>query len=595
MAVPGEPDRAVSVFTLDAKLEHLLGLALSFDPLPVEAPPPEAGAEVMRLVDDLFEAESARLHLEMLEAPSGEGRQIDQVRMMFRLELLLDRMEGYTPHLQLIHRAVFEPLRDRTLHALGFDPSDVVTVVSAYTQRMNAAFGAVPDLIDLMRSLMAKYPLEGPSRPTEEERQAVMAGMDMASSAWPMSYIWNTEQVAEASGVPAAQVEAMLSKMSAQWGCQPDYLLPDNPNQARLHPVVRLDEHSFFVPLSWNLVHGVFPWLVEELRTCGEEALLDAVFRQRDKATEDLTRWALRGIYRDLAIGPLHYDDEEGHGEIDALVASGDCPLIVECKAQSVTPAGRRGAPKRIKSLVDDVVARGTSQLEHARRYLLGGGDLFADRQGGPPRARLPCPVQETAYMLVTFERMDPVAATGGGVEVSPNTWVVCLADLLMVADLLDSPPEFFHYAKARGALRDRGVTVYMESDALGTYIDDRFRGLLARDDGGEALLGYSSGAINDYYTMTPFGIDVPRPRTEVPVEILSSLERVQLTAPDTWSALAIGVMAQHPRSWRKWKKRGRRKSGSVEFRFMDPLLLVRQQIPVNPGEASGLVLSLPK
>lgn len=68
-------------------------------------------------------------------------------------------------------------------------------------------------------------------------------------------------------------------------------------------------------------------------------------------------------------------------------------------------------------------------------------------------------------------------------------------------------------------------MTVYLESDALATYVRDRFRDLLAGayDD---VLLGYSSGFINEYYTLTPFGIDVPRPRSEVPGEILSCRDR---------------------------------------------------------------------
>src|SRR5712691_10711926 len=116
---PGERDRAPSVFSWDAKLEHLLGLALTLDPVPTEPPSPGSTQDVMRMVDALFETEWYRIFLEELELRNGSDR-LDPAILMLRFEYLMDRMEGYTPHLELIHRAVFEPLRDRFVHSLGF-------------------------------------------------------------------------------------------------------------------------------------------------------------------------------------------------------------------------------------------------------------------------------------------------------------------------------------------------------------------------------------------------------------------------------------------------------------------------------------------
>lgn len=146
-AHPDEPDRATTIFSWDAKLEHLLGLALGLDPVPTEVPPREAPAQIARLVDSLFEAEANRIFLEMLASAPGKSRGLETIRLMLRFEHLMDRMEGYTPHLEAIQRKVFEPLHDQLIEALGFCPADIVTVVSAYTARLNEEHAAVGEFV----------------------------------------------------------------------------------------------------------------------------------------------------------------------------------------------------------------------------------------------------------------------------------------------------------------------------------------------------------------------------------------------------------------------------------------------------------------
>lgn len=370
----------------------------------------------------------------------------------------------------------------------------------------------------------------------------------------------------------------MLAQLSVTWGCQPDYLMPDDPNLVRLRPAVQLDVGHYFVPLSWNFVHGLFPWIADLLHSSGQRSLLEAVRRHRDVATETLTREVLHRIFGSLSVGPLYYDHEGKHGEIDALVATGTSRLVFECKAHTLTPAGRRGAPARVHRVVDDVVGAGMDQLVRARRYLATGACHFADRQGGEPEKRLPVPAREVIEVLVTFERMDPIAVTSGGAETPARIWQVCLADLLMVGELLPAPAEFFDYAAVRASLGASGVMVYVEADALAVYLNDRFRELIAASAAGNALLGYAAGPINDYYTLTPFGVDVPRPQSQVPTEVLVALDRVMTSAPESWVRLAAAVMRQEPRVWRKWAKRARRKKRHdwMEFRCDDPPLVIR-------------------
>jgi len=86
-----------------------------------------------------------------------------------------------------------------------------------------------------------------------------------------------------------------------------------------------------------------------------------------------------------------------------------------------------------------------------------------------------------------------------------------------MVAELLPTPAEFFDYAALRASLPVHGVTVYVEADALANYLDGRLQRVLIAATEGEVLLGYAAGALNDFYTLKPFGVDILRPTTRVP------------------------------------------------------------------------------
>jgi hypothetical protein len=145
-----------------------------------------------------------------------------------------------------------------------------------------------------------------------------------------------------------------------------------------------------------------------------------------------------------------------------------------------------------------------------------------------------------------------------------------------MLAELLPTPAEFFDYATLRVGLPAAGITVYVETDALAQYLKDRFREVLGAVQG-EVLIGYSSGQINDFYTLTPFGIDVPRPTTGVPVAVLTALTRSLTDSPESWPALAKAVMRQSRTAWGRWAKRARRKKGTQMswFDFSDPRLRI--------------------
>lgn len=242
-----------------------------------------------------------------------------------------------------------------------------------------------------------------------------------------------------------------------------------------------------------------------------------------------------------------HYDGEAGHGEIDCLV-SGAVPVVVEVKSQSLTDAGRRGQRRRISRVADDVVAKSFDQTKRAAEYIESGGRAFSDREGGGEVERLPEVVESALRVVVTFERMDPLALAAAELIDADDepVWVTNLADLLMVADVLADPAGFLTYVEARGKAVAAGLQIYMESDALGGYLIDRLETIVAkavsvRDDNTRVTLSYCSTAINEYFTLSEMRGDAPNPGTGVPAPIRDALSGCADGFSAAWWALAGG------------------------------------------------------
>ena len=104
----------------------------------------------------------------------------------------------------------------------------------------------------------------------------------------------------------------------------------------------------------------------------------------------------------------------DGPGEIDSLV-TGFTPVIMEVKSRGLTEKGHRGDRRLIQSVARDVVGKSFEQTHRARNWIIEeDGRRFATRQGGPMVRRLDDEVTDPVEIVVTLERMDPLAAAAG-------------------------------------------------------------------------------------------------------------------------------------------------------------------------------------
>lgn len=555
--------------TWPAKIEYLVGVALSL-PAGAGSTPTTVTDRICALIDKIFTGTHAEQMLAAFEEESTGNRDLDEALFMLRLEMLTDRMPGYSVHLERIDAELFDIHRPYYVRELGFNPADVNRVVrrqlSAQRERTDEAMRRAQQHADIDMA-----------RTVDAMRDLFAAIDDMRK--------WTPNSVAAVTGLEAEELVAMFEFFSSDFGTQPDFRAPLDPNIARTYPIIRLSEGTYFVPDPYTLQEAIHSRLAE-LSTRGVAPKVTRYLKHRQDGHERLVTAALRSSFPpESVLENQHFSATERPGEVDVLVRA-STPLIVEAKAHRLTESGRRGAPTRVERVAGEMLEKALTQTGLAGTYIRDEqGRSFASRQGRAETTLLD-DVEGTVEVIVTFERMDPLAMLGPAILKSAHraVWIVGIADLLMATDILRDGVTLHSYARTRAELTARGVRVYMESDALSAYLRDRLvplRAHASNDPDQNIMLGYSSELINDYFTRLEMGDEASPPDTGLPEEIAAAMSTQAMMLARGWAKACEQVMTLDATQWRKWHRFSRRHKAG-EFRANAVLTLVL-------GEESGL------
>ncbi|WP_343577095.1 hypothetical protein [Mycobacterium sp.] len=550
-----------STSTWAAKVEYLVGVALSVDPAGDADTPHEVMQRVGQLISEIFEADQLRMITASIENADTDDGDRELLLQQLKLEYQADRMPGYAVHLEQVDAEVFGRHRDYYKAGLGFDPADVIRATRRHTRSLNQAFRAAHDAVAAALNSGAQNAAAG---------EAWLKALNGAT-------LWDPDDVAASTGIAVEQITATLDFFSTEYGCQPEFRAPGDQNRARTHPCIKLDDGTYLVPDPWSLSAVIHQRLAVEPKRNGFDP--QKYHKHRQDAHERLVAGALKKVFGTSNVySTQHYALASGdRGEVDSLVCA-EWPLVVEAKAIALTESGRRGAPGRVDTKVKEILGKALDQIDRALTYILDeGGRSFAPTENGRPVELLPGDVTGGTAVIVTFERIDPFASGGLAVAGGVNrpTWVVSLTDMLMVADILTDPAAFHHYARTRADMHSAGALAAAEADALGAYLLARLSILqiTAAEEDTRTLIGYSCEALNDFYTRQEAGLEAHKPTTGVLDEVISALANA-LTQRG-WVRCVDAVMTAHSSVWPKWNRFRRKHRRGGTFTLAGQVSLV--------------------
>lgn len=548
----------------EARIQYLTAVAISAAFPSAEAPSPADVQIVIDVTHSIFQLETALLLNRSRQQDS------DSTRLLLQQERLQDRFQGYERHLNRVIATMYEPVRKEFERSIGWCPSDLPELRRGVSRILNER---MTEFWEPARRSIREYPAGSD--------QAVRHYEALAAPFTAQLYRFTPQQIAERCNLGTAQVDTILGYLSMTLDESGSYRRPSQDNPFRASGVVHVRGDQYFIPIAASLIQELPLSFPAVLRRRGDESLIDLVHRRRDDATEALTVKVLAAVFDERRVTrSCRYTKDNVDYEVDAVVVIPDDVLIVECKAHSLTDAGRRGAPDRVRDQAKRLIRAPLEQAGRCAAVLRNGGQL-RDASGKPVETDV-SDDSLLARMAVSYERIDPlsidVAASAMKAGV-PIAWLVPVVDLMMVGEILDDPGSFWHYALLRMRLAsDERIRVISEADVLGLYIAGYSAQLeeLSRHNPGKGVsVGPWADTINDYFARPSGLAPMRKPRSPVPLDVAKALSRALEADRADWKHLVDGVCSQPPSTWRRWRKvtrKGRRavRNRSSQDRIFD-------------------------
>ncbi len=187
-----------------------------------------------------------------------------------------------------------------------------------------------------------------------------------------------------------------------------------------------------------------------------------------------------------------------------------------------------------------------------------------------------PIDIDRNATILpvtVTLDRMDPFSAYlsfAADDADGQRSWIVSLADLLLLAEVLPTPSDFVAYLMKRRAMLKEEVMVFVEADALGAWCEDRLSSIRNITDAQGTVLARmvsnTSDWMNDYFTAQAVAeLDgeeqihdhlphhpraTEKPNTGIPESVWLALDAMLERNDPNWLHASTAAVAVTPKSW---------------------------------------------
>jgi len=560
-ALPGHAS-----FGSDAMVELLAGVVASLEE-----------TEVLRRIDEPFDPSvvwetDARLRRIANMQSLADLRALDHVTSadrvgltgMLHMENRFDRMAGFDSQVRRVNLEIFGRVDEACWQKLGFRLTDSLRFAHLYNQVRLLQADSANEIMDSFPPLQ-----QGASEEDQMQWMARHMIMYAVHACAPVEGCSELEDhLAEQMGLSANELQRLIAAMGTRLGTvDPDQVTFDNP--LRHSPLLTLSTGEWVWARPVDFLHGSLEWAAHVCSA--DENLLRKFDKARQQVAEQLPATILASVFgEDRVHAGVTYPVEESDAEVDVLVSLPGATLIVECKGGRVSREGRRGAPRRVERHIQDIVERANTQNARTAQALKDGTEFrtSAKHSLGVERDATPFPI------TVTLERVDPFSAFLGASEEASGdeqSWILNLADLILLADVLESPSDFMAYVEVRRRMLNSRTRILVEADALGSWCEDRLTRLDRLPDPSTGawidVVSRTSEWMNDYYTVEALtGMEVDeeevasyasksrgsvKPHTQLPSACLAALDRALAAGAPDWVALCRATLAVQPRSWK--------------------------------------------
>jgi len=344
-----------------------------------------------------------------------------------------------------------------------------------------------------------------------------------------------------------------LAQLLRIWSYEFDELSNQNPmhflysNPVLQRPLIRVTDESFYWVLCGLYTHTL-PAMLEVLIP---QAHRDRYLKTRSRYLEDQVETLCRKAFPDGRVFRgskfrLPSDDEATY-ENDILVLIDSAAIIIECKAHLVDAPARRGGEFRLVDTLEDLVVAASQQAHRFSEFLKANPRLheFKTKSGHINRVNA-SQLLRFIPISVTYENLGFVSANlkqsveAGLIESGqPLVPSICLTDLEVAFETLDSQAERIHYLARRAELERTMGYHGDEMDLFALYIETGFCLGEWEGNGHFLQIGLMSKTLDPYFVGRANGVAVSKPTLRLTDWWRQVLARIEVVQNECWTEVA--------------------------------------------------------
>ena len=272
-------------------------------------------------------------------------------------------------------------------------------------------------------------------------------------------------------------INFLLSNFSFSFcpDCNDQFQRVGNYNIINSHPIIKLDEERYFIPIVFLLFEAVyeapFYWMWLE-----DKSYRDQLAENRGKAGEEIVyEFLIRTFGIQRTFKSVKIKRGKGHDvtDIDTLCVLGSKALCVQVKSKKLTELSRTGDDDQLHKDFQGAVQDAYKQGLVSRLEVLERNSEFFDENGN--KITLSEGINEVYIMVITTENYPSLTHQAHIMldkkEDDPFPIVLTVFDLELLIYYLNDPYDFLYYIKQRTLLMD-----YFRADEeivyLGYHLD---------------------------------------------------------------------------------------------------------------------------
>lgn len=534
---------------------------------------PQAVEDIFEALNDVSLSFSFKRMSDVDLKWTEEERAIRHVQEHVRQRTQIVRNWGYYNQVIRILREVFSPLDDRYQKSFGFTATNALDffafLVETTEQRLNKRNFELAKLIGIKKPSELIYlyheslglekekaeefitNLEVEKRDIKEVFSMVLSHSDFLLDE---NYTHNTQELSKNLKLDEKVILNIFEAFSYKFGDLKDesieHIFLANPIWKR--PLIRISEDKIFCPLPqvfFSFALTSLDALLCSTDTETSQSGSEALSNHRSKYLEEKIEQIVKTRFPEAqTLVGLKWKLDNVEYETDLLTFIDSQIVIIEAKSGKISDTALRGAPKRLKHDLDELLLQPNIQSQRLKTLLL---ELIANASlDHPIRKKLPvdlAKIHKIHRISVSLEdfasiqsNLKHIADTGWLPKEFEPCPTMCLADFETIFDILEHPVQIIHYMQRREILERNVKYLGDELDLLGWYIETLFNLPDFGEEFTNIVVSGSSSIIDKYYIGRDNGLMVNKPKPKLHQLFEDILKQLEERQTERWTEIGV-------------------------------------------------------